>query len=765
MVFGGRLGVVVWASAIFLGVSAARSEEPPAAADLAAAASAVAPSLVRVEWTLRYDKGEEPQAGGFKEGEHPSQGHYSLDAATPVKEERPLEFPGYLVSPTQVVVTDPMIHPRFVEGVAVRFGDDVVKARPSAYVRGQAAVILELERPLKGPKPLAFDANRKGPYLAVDYEYEDGAWTVGVDAMPSGLLVDEAGRRFAPAPLDAVVVDRKGGPVGLCVDERIPADDSWKGSPLGWPSYSADELARMLAAVQDRTARGILRVTLGFRSPPKDAGLASRFRGGEDEAGVTEMHAAGVLVAPDRILVLAILKPKVTARLDRILVHPVQGDPVPARFACSLTDYGALVATLEKPLPGSVPLSDVPILDCRSLLLPVAEVVPHGEEQSVYVSHRRFDGFYTGWRRHVYPGLVGFDRSVFVFDPQGALLAIPIAHREKVSIEGRYSHSSPKVTPVAYLKEVLADPSKFCDLHNVPVTEEEESRLAWLGAELQPLDKDLARANKVSELTKDGDTGALVSYAYPDSPAAKAGVEAGWILLRLIVEGQPTPLEVELSHGDNDEGPFPWDELDNVSEQFYERIPTPWPSVENSFTRALTDLGFGTKFKAEFFHDGRLITKDFEVAQSPAHYESAPRSKAQALGLTVRDMTYEVRRYFQKKDDESGVIVSKVEPGGKASVAGIKPYEIITHVNEKPVMNVKDFEAAVAGQDVLRLSVKRMTRGRVVKIVMNGSAPAPASSPAADSGDDKPSPAKSAARQKAGPPTKVAPDPDADPVP
>ena len=65
------------------------------------------------------------------------------------------------------------------------------------------------------------------------------------------------------------------------------------------------------------------------------------------------------------------------------------------------------------------------------------------------------------------------------------------------------------------------------DPSNVPLTEQEESRLAWVGVELQPLNKELARANNVSKLTRDGQIGALVSYVYPGSPAEKAGVEVG----------------------------------------------------------------------------------------------------------------------------------------------------------------------------------------------------------------------------------------------
>ena len=53
--------------------------------------------------------------------------------------------------------------------------------------------------------------------------------------------------------------------------------------------------------------------------------------------------------------------------------------------------------------------------------------------------------------------------------------------------------------------------------------------------------------------------------------------------------------------------------------------------------------------------------------QGPPSYDSAPKYKQEALGLTVRDMTYEVRRYLQKKDDDPGVVISKIELGSKAS--------------------------------------------------------------------------------------------------
>jgi S1-C subfamily serine protease len=272
------------------------------------------------------------------------------------------------------------------------------------------------------------------------------------------------------------------------------------------------------------------------------------------------------------------------------------------------------------------------------------------------------------------------------------------------------------MTSAAYLAEVLDNLDEHLDRYNVPLSEDETNRVAWLGVVLQPLDRDLARANHVADQTRDGRIGGLITYVYADSPAAEAGIEPGAILLRLHVEDQVRPLEVRVVESPLSSVAFPWDRLDEIPEQVFDRLPKPWPSVENNFTRMLTDLGFGTRFTAELIVDGELRREDFVVSPSPPHFEAAPQHQTDEFGVTVRDVTYEVRRQLQIGSEETGVIVSKIEAGSKASVAGIRPYEIITHINGRAVPDVKLFEAYMADSDQLELSVKRMTRSRQVRL-------------------------------------------------
>jgi hypothetical protein len=524
------------------------------------------------------------------------------------------------------------------------------------------------------------------------------------------------------APAGSVLLTEDGEPVGVSMSGELPADGGWKGSPLERPLLSAEQYAALTELAGQAAEHGVLKVRLNFRSPRKKAGSAyARF--GPDDEEATERHVLGVLVGERRLLVLASLPPKVTARLEKITVFPPDGEPVAAEFICSYEDYGALLASTAEPMKAALELAEGDLLDYRDRLLPAVEVVLKGEQREAYLSRRRLTGFAVGWEDRIYPRVDADGRLVFVFDADGKLVLLPLVRRTKG--RRRYWRSDEPIPhPVAYVRPLLEEPKRYADASNVPLSEEQENRLAWMGVLLQPLNEELARASNVSHLTDEGETGAMVAYVYPDSPAADAGIQPGDILLRLHVEGEPKPLPVRAEERFGGRA-FPWDQLDDLPESLYDRIPTPWKPLENWLTRTLTDLGFSKRYTADVFQDGEVVGKQFTIVQSPAHYDLAPRHESEPLGINVRDMTFEVRRYFQRAPDDPGVIISKIEPGSKASVGGIKPYEIITHVNGEPVHNVEDFAELVGTGGELRLSVRRMTRGRVVKILLDEPATQP----------------------------------------
>jgi serine protease Do len=693
--------------------------------DPVAQVRAVAGGLVRVEYELQYDQADEP-SGGLGGERCPSCGQYHGESLrTYLEEERPVAAAGYLVAPDRVVTADPQLHPRFIKSITVRFGDQATTATVASYGRDHKAVVLNLGKPLAGAKPLSFKSPVAGEFHIINYQRENAHWTATVHPLPKQVSVPDGETPHRLVTLSGVVVTEAGLPVGLLLGTRIGMDQAWQGSPLNWPMLSVADFTKLADQLQAASRASLVRVGLSFRSPkssPDDFRGGSRYSGSDfDEEGggmSTERSVLGLVWDNNRVLVLANLKPRQTARLDRITVFPASGAAVSAQFVASLKTFGALVVKLDQTLPGAVKISSAAPRSWGDQLLLRADVAVQGETRTDYFMAERIASCTVGWQGRVYPELNGGENdNAFLFSSNLELVALPLVRREQIS-GGRDSYRSADVelTPASYVAEAMRGLPASGDISNVPVSEEEENRLAWLGVELQPLNRELARANGISAQTRDGETGALVTFVHPDSPAAEAKVPVGAVLLRLQVPGQPLPVEVTMEEDYRRAQPFPWDRLDEVTEQYFDRIPTPWSPAENSFTRALTDLGFGTRFTAEFIVDGKMVAHEFDVVVGPTHYDSASRYKAESVGLTVRDISYDVRRYLQRQADEPGVVISKIEPGSKASVAGIKPYEVITHINEKPVRNVKDFETLIGTGGELKLSLKRMARGRIVSL-------------------------------------------------
>jgi len=677
-------------------------------------------AFVRVEYTLKYDQGDEPTAAGWRERcPHCGSYHNFYDGAKHVREKRPYETGGLLLTPTQVLTLDPQLHPRFVERIAVRRGDRLVEATVAAYPHRENGLLLALVEPLTESAPLEFAADRPEPWYAVTYQLAEADWLTCVQPVPKNVMIRQTGPAVRPVPPACLIIDGTGAAVGASMNGELPVDGSWKGSPLDWPCWSAEEMQTVLATVEDSFSHGLLHTTLTFRSPKMDEGSPSfRYRRSQDDQATT-IHTLSIVSDEATLIVLADMNPKQTARLERIEVRLPNKTACRARFGHTLREYGCFTAELDETGRGAVRSVSIDSGDIRSIrnqALVWATVSLFGEDHLVRYLHARVPSFQVGYRRNVYPSVPQDESNLFLFRSDGTLVAAPLTVRETVKDEDSWRSNEAGLTPLAFVIPLLDDLAANADASNVPVSETEENRIAWLGVVLQNLDTELARMNAVSELTQDGSFGALVSFVYPDSPAAEAGLQPGDILLRIRAPDHHRPIPVHTDDGGFGYD-FPWSRLSEVPEEYLDQIPRPWPSADNAFARTLTDLGFGRPFELEYFREGRTQWHAFTVVESPPHYDSAPRYKSEPLGLTVRDLTYELRRYYQRRPDEPGVVVSKIEPGSRAAVAGLRPYEIITHVNDQPVADVGAFrELANDVDQELRLNVRQMTKGRIVKI-------------------------------------------------
>ena len=137
--------------------------------------------------------------------------------------------------------------------------------------------------------------------------------------------------------------------------------------------------------------------------------------------------------------------------------------------------------------------------------------------------------------------------------------------------------------------------------------------------------------------------------------------------------------------------------------------------------RAFTRYGIGVEVDVGYVTDGAKREARLVLAQAPVHFRNAKRFKSKALGAAFADLTYEVRGFFKLADDAPGVVVSKVQPGNPAAVAGLKPFEIVTQVDGKPVSDVKALHEAIKGRREFNLSVRRLATTRIVRVKLQAS--------------------------------------------
>jgi serine protease Do len=169
----------------------------------------------------------------------------------------------------------------------------------------------------------------------------------------------------------------------------------------------------------------------------------------------------------------------------------------------------------------------------------------------------------------------------------------------------------------------------------------------WLGVSIQEVTPDLAKSFGLKDKK-----GALVAEVVSGSPAEKAGIEQGDV----IVE-------------------FDGKEVTNSKD-----LP-----------RMVASTPVGKAVSIKLSRSGKVLDRQVKVGEMEEKAEVArtPSTK-KSLGITVQSITPEIAKSLGLKKD-TGVVVTRVEPGSPAADAGIQTGDVIQEVNRKPVKNVEDF--------------------------------------------------------------------------
>lgn len=192
----------------------------------------------------------------------------------------------------------------------------------------------------------------------------------------------------------------------------------------------------------------------------------------------------------------------------------------------------------------------------------------------------------------------------------------------------------------------------------------------WLGVVIQDINPALADSFNVS-VTE----GVIISDVQENSPAEKGGIKAGDI----VVEYNGKPVR-DVNH------------LRNIVAQ----------------TKA------GEKAEVKVLRDGKEKTLTIEIGEQPAElFATGPRSSLpeKELGMNVQTLTKELADNLGLEEDEYGVIVSDVSPGGAAAMSGIRQGDLIKEINRKKIKNVEDFEAALKKGDKRKGILMLIKRG------------------------------------------------------
>lgn len=178
----------------------------------------------------------------------------------------------------------------------------------------------------------------------------------------------------------------------------------------------------------------------------------------------------------------------------------------------------------------------------------------------------------------------------------------------------------------------------------------------WLGVQIQKVSDALAEGMKLPHAK-----GAMVTDVTPDSPAARADIAVGDVILMF-----------------NDQ------EVTDMKD-----LP-----------KLVADVKPGQKAKVAVWRNGKQQNLEVSIARSPEITKAATEKPLNAaegprLGLALAPMTEELRQRFDVPGGVDGALVVEIEPGSPAAREGMKPGDVIVQAGGKWVSEPADVVSVV----------------------------------------------------------------------
>ena len=642
----------------------------------------------------------------------------------------PAEFAGYVIAPDEVILQDVLIAPEFIDRIEVACADETVAATEFEACPGEGAIVLKTAKPMASAVPLAFTGGGEPEdprYFYLVQEKGDKVAALSRSNITKFSHHVAVGKDVYEGKPNTLVLDKDGNPVTVSYQLMVYLGEENFTPPTSWRREPATARFERKRAFEERLKKSVLPAFVQLEAPSKEDGPTRRFRFSDDDAGGNDIDTCVILVE-DAAFIPVKLGPKETARLVKMEATLPDGRKAGLEFVGSHADVGAIAVRFKDGTPaGMEPLK----LDRRPApahfgeTLRVASVINKGGTLDVKGGELPIWGFARGRGNATLVDIDGKVLGAALSEKEAQLVredGLAISSEGLVALQCKNRKDTRRELTEQGLQgaELLAFVSNpSFDAENVPRSAEDRKRTPWLGVEVQTAGPDILREKKATTFFRsyEQDGAALVTAVADGSPAAKLGIKAGDVLISARYPGareETLSIEREMFSG------LDWNEIFS-DPRFIEMGGaaelTPWPNAEGGVNAVLAEkFSVGAEVIVAWVSDGKRREGSCTLALAPVHYANAPRSRNRELGLTVCDMTHEVRKYFKFDDQAPGVVVAKVKGGGTAAVAGIRPLELILEVNGEGIASAKDFAEKTKGKKDLTFTVRRLTTTRMVPI-------------------------------------------------
>jgi serine protease Do len=180
---------------------------------------------------------------------------------------------------------------------------------------------------------------------------------------------------------------------------------------------------------------------------------------------------------------------------------------------------------------------------------------------------------------------------------------------------------------------------------------------AYLGVTIQEVTPALAKT-----IGLDGPRGAMVSDVSPNSPAQRAGLQSGDVIV--AVNDKPV-------------------------------------TESNQLRMDISMMGTHAPLKLQVFRNGSTLNLNAETAEMPgkaeehASNDGARPGKSALDGVSVESLNPEIAQEAGVAPGTTGVVVTSVDPASAAASSGLQEGDVIQEVNHSKVTNSNDFASAL----------------------------------------------------------------------